>query len=340
MKKLSFLLVVFLMIIFSKMMHAQDVHFSQYMQAPLLINPALTGMIDGNHRFLLNYRSQWTSVGAPYKTIGFSYDTHILQNSSSNGSYMGLGLVVFKDKAGDSRLGQTQVSASASGVIHVNDDNSFSLGIQGGYAQRAITLDNLKWGNQYDGTQYDPNLSSNEVNGFNTYAFADASAGVVWQYKKDKNSFASGTSFSKMEAGLAVYHLTTPTQKYYDQQEVLHRKFVFHASMEMDVKDSRVAIVPSMVYMQQGVLKELLFGSMVKYKMQQRTSKYTGIGKNASVYFGLQMRMKDAIIPMVMYEMENYAIGISYDFNSSGLNKVSSGRGGYEIMLRFIPGKN
>jgi type IX secretion system PorP/SprF family membrane protein len=329
-----------IMIIFSELISAQDVHFSQYMQTPLLINPALTGMMDGNHRILLNYRSQWTAVGAPYKTIGFSYDTRILQNRSNSGSYMGLGLLVFKDKAGDSRLTQTQVCASVSGVLKVNENNTLSLGIQGGYAQRAIILDNLKWGNQYDGNQYDPNLPSNEVSGFNNYAFADASAGAVWQYRKDEHSFASGTSFSKMEAGISVYHLTTPAQKYYDAQEVLYRKFVLHASMEMDIKDSRVALVPSVIYMQQGVLKELMFGSMVKYKMQQRTARYTGIGKDASVYFGLQVRMKDAIIPMIMYEMDNYAIGISYDFNSSGLNKVSSGRGGYELMLRFILGRD
>jgi type IX secretion system PorP/SprF family membrane protein len=340
MKKLNYIAVGIMIIVFSETVNAQDVHFSQYLQTPLLINPALTGMIDANHRILLNYRSQWTSVGAPYKTIAFSYDTHILQNRSSNGSYMGLGLTVFKDKAGDSHLTQTQVNISASGVIKVNDNNTVSLGIQGGYAQRAIILDNLKWGNQYDGNQYDANLPSNEVSGFNNYAFADASAGAVWQYRKDEHSFASGTSFSKIEAGIAVYHLTTPAQKYYDMEEVLNRKFVLHASMEMNVKDSHVAIVPSVVYMQQGVLNELLFGSMIKYKMQQRTSKYTGIGKDASVYFGLQMRMKDAIIPMFIYEMESYAIGISYDFNSSGLKKASSGRGGYEVMLRFMLGRD
>ncbi len=340
MKKIKYIIPGIIAVVLPQIMSGQDVHFSQYMQAPLLINPALTGMIDGNHRVLLNYRSQWSSVGAPYKTMGFSYDTHILQNRSSNGSYMGLGLVVFKDKAGDSQLTQTQLSASISGVIRVNDFNTVSLGIQGGYAQRSISLDNLKWGNQYDGNQYNSSLPSNEVSGFNNYAFADAAAGFVWQYRKDEHSFASGNSFSKMEVGISVFHLTTPSQKYYDTQEVLYRKFVAHASMEIDVTDSRVAIIPSAVYLQQGMLKEVLFGSMIKYKLKQRTSKYTGIGKNTAVYFGLQMRLKDAFIPMMMYEMESYAIGISYDFNSSGLNKVSSGRGGYEVTLRFIFGKS
>ena len=52
------------------------------------------------------------------------------------------------------------------------------------------------------------------------------------------------------------------------------------------------------------------------------------------------LRVKDAIIPSVMYEMGNYAAGISYDFNSSGLKSVSSGRGGYELVLRFNIGKD
>lgn len=323
-----------------QLIKGQDVHFSQYTQAPLLINPALTGMMDGNHRVLLNYKSQWTSLGAPYKTMGFSYDTHILQNTTRSGSYLGIGLLAFKDQAGDSKLGQTQVNASLSGVIKVNEINALSLGIQCGYAQRSISLDNLKWGNQYDGSNYNSNLPSNEVNGFNAYSFADVNAGAVWQYRKDQETFAEGNSFSKFDVGISVAHLTKPIQKYYDLEETLNRKLVVHASTEFDIKGSRAAIIPSIVYIRQGVLKELVTGAMVKYKINQRTSKYTRAGKTSSLYAGVQMRMKDAIIPMIMYEREGYAIGMSYDFNSSGLNTVSSGRGGYEISLRFIFGKN
>lgn len=49
---------------------AQDLHFSQFFNSPLTTNPANTGFIpDANYRFGANYRSQWTSVPAPYTTI-------------------------------------------------------------------------------------------------------------------------------------------------------------------------------------------------------------------------------------------------------------------------------
>lgn len=340
MKKINYIVLVTLAVASTEILRGQDVHFSQYAQAPLLINPALTGMIDGNHRLICNYKSQWTSVGSPYKTMAFSYDTHILQNRTANGNCIGLGLVVFKDKAGDSQLQQTQLNASLSGIMKIDEKNTLSVGLQLGYAQRSISLTNLKWGNQYDGSQYDPNLPTNEVGSIHSFAYADASAGMAWQYRKNQHSFAEGNSFSKMDAGIAVYHIATPKQKFGDVNEILHRKFVLHASMEFDISNTRLAIVPSIVFIQQGVLKEFLSGAMVKYKIKQRTSRYTGVGKDASFYLGLQMRVKDAIIPCIMYEMGNYAFGISYDFNSSGLNAVSSGKGGYELMLRFNIGKD
>ena len=37
-----------------------------------------------------------------------------------------------------------------------------------------------------------------------------------------------------------------------------------------------------------------------------------------------------------MIEMANYAIGINYDFNISGLKTVSKSKGGIEISLRYV----
>ena len=50
--------------------NSQDLHFSQFMNSPLLINPANTGFIpDGDFRLGANYRNQWASVSAfPYKS--------------------------------------------------------------------------------------------------------------------------------------------------------------------------------------------------------------------------------------------------------------------------------
>ena len=41
---------------------AQDPHFTQYFTSPLTLNPALTGLVQGDLRFAANYRQQWAST--------------------------------------------------------------------------------------------------------------------------------------------------------------------------------------------------------------------------------------------------------------------------------------
>ncbi|RYE11728.1 MAG: type IX secretion system membrane protein PorP/SprF, partial [Sphingobacteriales bacterium] len=36
-----------------------DPHFSQYYANPLYLNPALTGVIDGDYRATVNFKQQW-----------------------------------------------------------------------------------------------------------------------------------------------------------------------------------------------------------------------------------------------------------------------------------------
>ncbi|MBL8010233.1 MAG: type IX secretion system membrane protein PorP/SprF, partial [Flavobacteriales bacterium] len=53
---------------------AQDVHFSQFFDAPLVLNPAVAGDIEGDQRVALFHRTQWQSVGSPFRTHALSYD--------------------------------------------------------------------------------------------------------------------------------------------------------------------------------------------------------------------------------------------------------------------------
>jgi hypothetical protein len=49
-------------------------------------------------------------------------------------------------------------------------------------------------------------------------------------------------------------------------------------------------------------------------------------------------RFGDAIIPQVRLEWQNWLLGLSYDWNTSGLNVATFGKGGPEIAFqwRFI----
>ena len=109
-KHLKFILGIMLSITLGSSF-SQDVHFSQFYQTPLLVNPAFTGSFNGNIRGIVNYRNQWATVGNPYTTYAFSFDMGLMKEKMEN-KYLGAGLFVYKDMAGDSKLSTTQVNFS------------------------------------------------------------------------------------------------------------------------------------------------------------------------------------------------------------------------------------
>ena len=94
-------ILIVISICISKYSNAQDLHFSQYFNSPLLINPANTGFApDVDWRVGLNYRNQWASITPnPYKTMSAWGDMQLFNNRVENGC-MGIGASLLKDVAG------------------------------------------------------------------------------------------------------------------------------------------------------------------------------------------------------------------------------------------------
>src|ERR1700710_1960135 len=72
--KITLITLVLLIAISGRSMAQVDPHFSQYYADPLWLNPALTGVIDGDMRLNLNAKQQWSNIGEGYKTGGVSMD--------------------------------------------------------------------------------------------------------------------------------------------------------------------------------------------------------------------------------------------------------------------------
>src|SRR5688572_11237773 len=84
---------------FSSQATGQGLHFSQYYNAPLLLNPANTALMpESDYRIGVNYRQQWAAIPVPYKTISAYADFQALRNKNLT-NWMGLGLAFWNDKA-------------------------------------------------------------------------------------------------------------------------------------------------------------------------------------------------------------------------------------------------
>lgn len=312
---------------------AQDIHFSQFYMSPLTQNPALAGAIF-EKQALINYKNQWGSITNPYKTFAASFDMRL--NKETKKSFWAAGINFFNDKAGDSQMGTLQANLSVAYHVHLNEYNTLGAGFQGGFVQRSINFSSLQSGSQYDGKSYNPLLPIGETGFKPSYTYADMAAGIVWTYNNTSGAInVTDNHDLKANAGFSVFHVAQPNYSFYSNNENLQLKYALHGSSLISLPNSNIAVVPNFMYCMQGTLQELLVGSLIRYKLKQ-DSKYTGANKGAAFSIGGFLRVKDAMAVVMLLEFSNYSIGMSYDINTSKLITVSSGRGGFEITLRFV----
>lgn len=325
---------------------SQDFHFSQYNENPLLSNPALAG---ATHvmRVSAVYRSQWGSVTTPYKTYGISFESRFKASNWEKAdpkrtmtfkkakNRMAGGLTVYNDKAGDSKMGTLAANLTYAMFFPLNKNSNLSLGLQGGMVQRKMDDSKLVYGAQYNGYTYDPTLPSGETYTRQSFAFGDLGSGIAYSFNRAERSIAANDQINA-QIGFAAFHLTRPNQNFVaGESNRLYRKYVFHGNLVFGIPNTLVGIAPSWLVQMQGPSKEIMAGMMFKYYIKD-DSKYTGFLKRSSIGIGASYRTGDAIISSLLIETGRFALGFSYDINTSKLATVSNAKGGFEIMFRMV----
>lgn len=317
------ILVVFLLLLITNIAIGQDIHYSQYFNCPLNLNPAETGIFEGDWRGIVNYRNQWSSLGIPYKTISASYDQQLnIQNQ-----HFSPGLFVMQD---NSDLGVLLVSmVYASLAYHpVFNKNYISFGIQIGMVFKNLDYSKLTFPDQFDVNNpdalFNPALPTTAV-GKDNVSYPDINVGVAWK-RKIKNY--------EPEIGLAFFHLNQPNESFYDAtQSKLPIRKTFYASVKTNLNQN--------TYIKPGILLFSISGSNDMMIGSQFGSSIQGNSFNVSdAYGGIYLRNgilnnADAIMLMVGAQVHSLNISISYDINVSSLSSYTNHQGAFEISLIY-----
>lgn len=310
----------------SKTSLSQDLHYSQYFNSELNLNPALTAYTQSQYRFTLNNRNQWASVTVPYKTLSASFETKII-NFKRKRTFIGLGVLFNKDEAGDSKYGTTQLGLSLSMVKSLNKRNSnlISLGVQTGFYQRSIDYSQLYFPEQWNGTISTINSKNSENFAVNKFNFFDISAGINW--------FWAPSSKLKFNTGFSSWHLNRPNQSLMnDETANLNIKYQAYSNIEIIISQP-FNILPSIYYAYQGPYQEFLFGARLYYKIHQNRSKYFAMST------GLFFRNNDAVILYLGMDYKTLKLGATYDINTSSLSAASNYMGGMEVSVKWLINK-
>lgn len=302
--------------------NAQDLHFSQFMNSPLLTNPANTGfMPDGDYRIGINYRNQWASITAyPYKTMSAFGDVQVLQNSDNNG-WLGIGGMILRDVAGTSVLTSTKVYGSVAYHQMINSGSLLSLGFNVGWANKNINTANLSFPSQWNGQFFDahqttvaPKLDYNNIN------YLDMQVGMNYAYFPHDRAY--------LNAGFSAMHINQPKESFFTEQAGVDNRIPvrYNGFLNGSFKLNEMVILNPNAYVSvQAKSYEIVGGLNVQYNLSGNGEKTL----TAGVYY----RHKDAVIPMIGLGIKDINFTFTYDATMSGLRNFNNTRGAFEFSL-------
>lgn len=315
---------LFLLLITVSTLNAQDIHLSHIHASPVLLNPGMTGLYNGDLRVIANARSQWNSITKGYKTAIAGVDARIFEIGRND--IIAGGLQVYSDKAGDLDFTTRSVNGTVSVLKAIGrDGNTFlSFGLSGALVTNSVDYSKI--------VAFDPEPSiQNGASPTNSYL--DVAGGLAYFYTFDRdNSFHVGAAaFHLNNADVSLFKDNTT-----DEGISLHRKLVLHGGGDFRLK-GRMFMKPSFLFMDQGPHRQITLGTFLKY----RTLKYDSNGKRTSLYAGAWLRWytdqqatgTDAIVAAVRFDHKSTFITFSFDINISTLSRVSQGRGGPELSI-------
>ncbi|MFT4970034.1 MAG: type IX secretion system PorP/SprF family membrane protein [Chitinophagales bacterium] len=324
--------------------NAQDPHLTQFYTAPLQLNPALTGVMNGNYRAGFLYRSQWGEVlrdesTSQFRTMTAASDLRIPLKRNA----LGIGLEMMNDKAAASNFGTTRVGMAINYMQNVDQygRHYIALGLQADMIQRSFSLDNLRFGNQWNGIDYDPTrIQDNpaylaQLN--QNYTFFDASAGILYYMRgKNKRTTAYG--------GFSAQHVNQPNQSLGLEEAKLPIKFSVHSGVNFMVA-KKFDLLPKFLFQFQGQSKEILFGTDVRYIFDDRAPSGNSFrfGALYRLVGGLTAKNTDglnseSIALLTGINFHGLDIGIAYDINVSQFTSGTFSRGGFEVGLTYVGG--
>jgi len=300
---------------------AQDLHFSQFMNSPLLTNPANTGFIpQADYRLGINYRNQWSSImSVPYKTMSAFGDVQVLRNRIETG-WMGLGGVILHDVAGSGNLTSTKVYGSVAYHQMINSGSLVSAGFNVGWANKQINVTNLKFPDQYDGKFFDNHLPTGVALAENNINYLDIQAGANYAYFPNEKVYVN--------AGFSAMHVNRPRESFFDQEPGVDNRVPVRltgfVNGSFKLNDEWI-INPNIYFSEQAKAYEVVGGANAHYNL-------SGDG-DQELIGGLYYRYKDAIIPMVGLVYKDYTFTFTYDATMSTLRNYNNTRGAFEFSL-------
>ena len=297
--------------------YSQDIHYSQFFNSPLNLNPALTGVFAGEQRISGNYKSQWASVPVDYNTLTLEYDRNLVKSDTSN--FLSFGGIINYDQAGSVSMNLFNLALNASFSLRVGDHSLITPGVQVGFHSRSYDRTKVTTGNQWNGDFADFSIPAEALqnDGIN---FFDISAGLNYHRQTSYRDY--------FDLGVGLFHITTPDQSFdgATTRSNLNRRLSLYGMASFELLD-KLDLLVNATFQKQEVYQEILLNAQGKIYLDKN---------NTALYLGLGYRVGDAWYPMIALQYNNIYVGFNYDINFSDFSHATSNKGGPEFSFRYM----
>ena len=322
-------------LLFSSVLRAQDIHWTQFTQSPLTLNPALTGDFEGTFRISGIYRDQYNFVrsqnpgGKGFRTPSFSVDVPILALRGND--WVSAGIVAYADKAGTGGL--TNNGYLASGSYHLALDKKgksyLVAGVQFGSVTREIK--------DRQALTFEDNILNGQL-GAASIDFAKLSEDGE-SYSVANFGLMYRTAASKkvdFNLGAAVSYITRPNGSLSATGGAAGAggefkrplKLTVHGQMENRMSDN-FTLYPAFIFQNSAKVNELAIQAMGGYNL-------TFNEQPLQAKAGLGYRVGDAVQVLLGGIYNDWQFGLAYDLTTSGLTSANNLRGGFELAISKI----
>jgi len=299
-------------------MHAQDAQITQYDQAPIMFNPANTGMLKYTDlRIAALYRTQWSSISTSFTTFGTSFDMALDKRWGVGG--------VFVNTDAANVISTSNFLGSV--AYQITDPNNtkyiLSAGMQLGVLFKRINTRDMIFDSQFDGFNFDNTINSMETFDRMNRLMLDANIGF---------SFKSTDRTKRINpfADMAVFHVTTPDESFIGSETSrLPMRWMGNVGARIEV-NNKFVVDPSVIFMRQREAQQFIFNTIGHYEIT---------GTPYQVLGGFSYRTEDAVMIHAGVRHNANIFRISYDINTSPLSAYSNNRGALEFTVIYRPGR-
>lgn len=295
---------------------AQDPHLSQYYAFPLALNPASTGMYDNaDWKAHLQHRNQWGNlIAKPFVTDAVSFDMPWQK--------YGFGAYILSNRAGTSNFNALNFVLSSAYEITIDPNRIHHLttGLQLGFIQKSVNMNNVSFDNQYNSATGEFDLSADSRENFSKQGFfmPEANLGIQYNYTNPSNKFSP-------YIGASGFHLTQPKETFLGRENKLPARIVVSGGSKYEI-NNEFSAEGNFMFQRQKNNNELQFGAIGIYNYEEKKMKF---------FLGPYYRNKDAVVIHTGMEYGEYTFRMSYDYNVSPLSAIMGRSAGFEFSVTY-----